>query len=207
MRRKCKRPIIWVLFIFAVLTLVGQKVSASENFSVAIPVQQSITAQTLSYQLTATTTDTPIPADLENGTFDLAGKTSRSLDFNFERPGKYNYQLTVLGANANRIQPKDRVHTIEILAYYDDPWAMHYVVVIKDATGYKVDAIKARTTATAVPVTTTPATKAKAKAKVPITGRLPQTSDLVRSFSWLGLLLIAIALLKLVIDRRKRDRI
>lgn len=212
MIRKFNRPVFWLILIFALMTFSGIKTEAAtdEGFTVVLPVAQTLTNKALNYQLTATSPEAPMPQKLSQGEFSLINVAKTELAFSFVRPGRYSYRLAVVGSGSEAVRAKDKFFTINILVYYSSSYEKSSIVVMKDATGYKVEGLTFQPIA-AVPMTSIKPTKplvtsTRNPARTPVTGKLPQTGELVKSFSWLGLLLILIAFLKMVITRYERKR-
>ena len=208
MRAKLNSPIVWLMFIFTCLVLALIHTFASEDFSVVVPIQQDIANHTLSYQVAPQNEKAVLPQEAATGTVNLSGKENSELTFHFVRPGQYLYTVTPNIPATVKLAAHQARYDLEISVFYNDNGKLESNVIIKDTAGYKVDSLKFNTPAK-VPVTTMKTTttpNAKKRTGVPITGKLPQTGDLITSFSWLGLLLIAIAVLKMLKDRHANKR-
>ena len=201
-----------ILFVALTVVAAPKMVAAASDASLAvtIPVQQNVPNASLTYQLTATSdNEAPLPPELPAGKMILSKTATQNLTLTFVRPGVYSYHLALVGEQHDLVRASQQFYDFDVWIFYNAEGQLTSQFIAKNAEGYKADGLLFRAVPP-VPMTSgkTPATPTATGVRspyagTPITGKLPQTGDLVKSFSGLGLLFILIALLKLLLDRRE----
>lgn len=215
MEKRNRKGRVLCLLVLCLVMLAGNAAFAADSVSVSIPVKQAFTTSKEipedldregRYELTAKTSDCPMPKGTENGsyTFTLTGDEEAQIgEITYLHGGIYSYELRQVTEDKDRYTYDRTVYQIDVCVKNEADGSLSTQIIAANESGEKVSEIAYYNSYEGVEppeeVTDTPEEKEPEK-----TGNV-KTGDSANLMLWGGAALLAAVLVFIGAAKRKHE--